>query len=83
MAELSFTLKVDGQNADPRRLECQFQSDPYPGGHHYELIIADAETVTHARKIFGAGIHQNLDDNQCRVSVKKVLRVTLTKQQSS
>jgi len=66
MAELFFKLDVDGQNADPRKLECQFQNDPYPGGHRYELIIGESETVAHARKIFGAGIHRNPADNQCR-----------------
>jgi|ERR1043165_2886348 hypothetical protein len=66
MTKRSFALKVDGQSADPRRLECQFQSHPYPGGHRYELIIADGETVRHAREVFGAGTHRSLGHNQCR-----------------
>ena len=53
-----FELEVDGQAADARRLECHFQSDPFPGGHRYELTITDAETVAYANKQFGNGVHQ-------------------------
>lgn len=53
-----FELKVDGQVADARRLECHFQSDPFPGGHRYELTITDAETIAYAKKEFGNGVHQ-------------------------
>ena len=54
----AFELKVDGQAADARRLECHFQSDPFPGGHRYELTITDAETIAYAKKEFGNGVHQ-------------------------
>jgi hypothetical protein len=53
-----FELNVDGQAADARRLECHFQSDPFPGGHRYELTITDAETLAYAKKEFGNGVHQ-------------------------
>lgn len=53
-----FELKVDGQAADARRLECHFQSDPFPGGHRYELTITDAETLAYAKRDFGNGVHQ-------------------------
>ena len=61
-----FELKVDGQAADARRLECHFQSDPFPGGHHYELAVTDAETIAFARKRFGNGIHQEIGEAQSR-----------------
>lgn len=66
MADLSFALKVDGQSADPRRLECQFQSSPYPGGHRYELTITDRETLAKARKEFGVGHHRDILDSKAR-----------------
>jgi hypothetical protein len=61
-----FELKVDGQAADARRLECHFQSDPYPGGHHYELTISDVETIAYAKKGFGNGIHREIGEPESR-----------------
>ncbi len=58
----AFALKVDGEPVNAGRLECHFQSGPYPGGHHYELIIADAETLAYAKKEFGIGIHRQIGD---------------------
>jgi hypothetical protein len=63
---LLFQLTVDGQATDARRLECHFQSDPYPGGCRYELTIADAETVAYAKKEFGNGIHRHIGDDESR-----------------
>jgi hypothetical protein len=59
-----FELKVDGQIVDPRQLECHFQSDPYPGGCHYALAISDTETIAHAKKEFGGGIHREIDKSK-------------------
>lgn len=57
-----FELNVDGQAADARRLECHYQSDPFPGGHRYELTITDVETIAYAKKAFGNGVHQVGED---------------------
>ncbi len=53
-----FELEIDGQAVDARRLECHFQSDPFPGDHRYELTITDAQTIAYAEKEFGNGVHQ-------------------------
>jgi hypothetical protein len=66
MANSTFALKVDGENVDARRLECHFQSAPHPGGHRYELIISDAETLSYAKKEFGFGFHREIGNIKSR-----------------
>lgn len=61
-----FELKVDGRAVDARRLECHFQSDPYPGGCRYELTIGDMETVAHGKKEFGSGTHREISESKSR-----------------
>jgi hypothetical protein len=62
----AFQLKVDGRAADARRLECHFQTNPYPGGHHYELAISDADTLAYAKTEFGHGIHRRIGELKSR-----------------
>jgi hypothetical protein len=62
MTDSDFLLTIDGEAADARRLECHFQGDPFPGGHCYELIIHDKDTIDYAKKEFGIGIHRQISD---------------------
>jgi hypothetical protein len=64
MPSSDFLLTVDGKSLDARRLECHFQEDPYPGGHHYELIIHDMETIAYAKKEFGIGARQRVKNGR-------------------
>jgi hypothetical protein len=61
-----FELSVDGQAVDARRLECHFQSEPYPGGCRYLLNIGDVETIAYCRKEFGEGMHEHIADDKSR-----------------
>lgn len=61
-----FELRVDGEAADARRLECHFQRDPFPGGCRYELTVGDAEIVAYTKKEFGSGIHRDIGESKSR-----------------
>lgn len=61
-----FELVVDSQAADARRLECHFQSDPYPSGRRYELTISDAEAIAYVLEVFGGGAHEHVSDSDSR-----------------
>ncbi len=64
-----FNLKIDGQAVDARGLECHHQNKPFPGGHHYELIITEGETLSYAKKNFGFGnVQLSEDQSRCLLS---------------
>lgn len=37
-------LEIDGAVVVTRRAVCHYQSDPWPGGHHFRLLIDDRES---------------------------------------
>jgi len=42
--EFDVTVSVDGIERDPVTIWAHQQSDPYPGGHRFEVILRDART---------------------------------------
>lgn len=41
----SIRVSIDGRSVDPVTFDFLYQEDPFPGGHAYELVVADSTAV--------------------------------------